>query len=137
MKDEPNNSDRGDTSDGRASNRAPRSTQFKKGQSGNPSGRPKIPESNLASELRALMASVFEVRTPRGRRLMSREEAFVRKIVADAFKCEQKAFRKFLKLAKDAGELKDLRPPFNPMVYFKPTALIRSDEPWPPANSNL
>ena len=83
------------------------------------------------------MASVFEVRTPRGRRLMSREEAFVRKIVADAFKCEQKAFRKFLKLAKDAGELKDLRPPFNPMVYFKPTIndLVTSDELWPPVRS--
>lgn len=102
-----------------ASQSEPRqSTKFQKGQSGNPSGRPKKPDANLATEFRKLLEGVLEVRTPRGRRTMSREEAFVRKIVAGALKCERKAFRQFIRLAREAGELKDLRPPHNPIVYF-------------------
>ena len=93
-----------------------RDTRFREGQSGNPAGRPKAPETNIATELRKLLASVLEVRTPRGPRTMSRDEAFVRKIVAGAFKCERKAFRQFIRLAREAGELKDLRPPHNPIV---------------------
>ena len=94
-----------------------RDTRFQKGQSGNPSGRPKKPETNIAIELRKLLASYLEVRTPKGPRTMSREEAFVRRIVAGALKCERKAFRQFIRLAREAGELKDLRPPHNPMVH--------------------
>jgi hypothetical protein len=96
--------------------RIERDTRFQKGQSGNPSGRPKTPETNIATELRKLLASDLQVQTPRGQRRMSREEAFVRRIVTGALKCERKAFRQFIKLAREAGELKDLRPPHNPIV---------------------
>ena len=58
-----------------------------------------------------MLAETPEVRTKNGRHRMSREEAIVRKIVADALRCDQKACARFLKLAKQAGELKDLRPP--------------------------
>ena len=54
---------------------------------------------------------------------MSREEAFVRRIVAGALECERKAFRQFIRLAREAGELKDLRPPHNPIVYVDLAAL--------------
>ncbi len=99
--------------------RPPSRSQFKKGQSGNPFGRPKRQESNIASDLRALLGGVLEVRTARGRRSMSREEAIVQRIVTDALRCDQKAFARFLKLAKRAGELKDLTPPYDPIVRYK------------------
>jgi hypothetical protein len=95
-----------------------RNTRFQKGQSGNPSGRPKTPETNLAIEFRKLLEGLLEVRTPKGTRTMSREEAFVRKIITGALKCERKAFRQFIRLAREAGELKDLRPPHNPIVHL-------------------
>src|SRR5437764_14662341 len=94
-----------------------RSTRFQKGQSGNPAGRPKKPETNIATELRKLLASDLEVRTPKGQQTMSREEAYVRKIVAGALNCQRRAFRQFIRFAREAGELKDLRPPHNPLIY--------------------
>ena len=100
-----------------------RDTRFQKGQSGNPSGRPKKPETNIATELRKLLASDLEVRTPKGQQTMSREEAYVRKIVAGAHKSQRRAFRQFIRFAREAGELKDLRPPHNPIVYVDVAAL--------------
>ena len=112
-----------DKDGGRPPTAPTRDTRFQKGQSGNPSGRPKKPETNIATELRKLLESVLEVRTPKGPRTMSREEAFVRRIVQGALKCERKAFRQFIRLAREAGELKDLRPPHNPIVYVDLAAL--------------
>ena len=54
---------------------------------------------------------------------MSREEAYVRKIVAGALKCQRRAFRQFIRFAREAGELKDLRPPHNPILYIDAAAL--------------
>lgn len=101
--------------------RPPQASRFKKGQSGNPSGRPSTPKNNIASELRELLQGPLQVKTSQGRRFMSQEEALIRSIVAGALRCDQKAFAWFLKLAKLAGELKDLKPQFNPIRYFKVT----------------
>jgi len=119
----PDDPERPTRSDARPPSERERDTRFPKGQSGNPSGRPKKPETNLVTEFRKLLASVLEVRTPKGRRTMSREEAFVRRIIAGALKCERKAFRQFIKLAREAGELKDLRPPHNPIIHVDAAAL--------------
>ncbi len=96
----------------------PVSHRWTKGQSGNPSGRPKKSQSNVAAELRKLMKESLEVRTRQGRTSMSREEVLVRKLVQDALHCHPRAFAEFLKLAEQVGELTDLQEPHDPIVVI-------------------
>jgi Family of unknown function (DUF5681) len=87
--------------------RPPQQHRFRKGLSGNPKGRPKSPQRNLLDDIRDLLDE--EVALSNGSR-MSKAEAFVRKIVNEAMKGDQKAFAKFIRLAQQAGLLRDLHP---------------------------
>jgi hypothetical protein len=87
--------------------RPPKQHRFPKGISGNVKGRPKAIERNLLDDLRDLLDE--EISLSNGTR-MSKAEGFIRKIVGQAMKGDQKAFGKFIRLAHEAGLLRDLRP---------------------------
>jgi hypothetical protein len=78
----------------------PLHTRFQKGNRANPNGRPKR-DSNLITSLNQLLEEEMTV----GGRSMTRNEATVRVVIRDAMLGNQKAFARFLKLAKRAGLL--------------------------------
>jgi Family of unknown function (DUF5681) len=77
----------------------PPKTQFAKGQSGNPRGRPKRSDSVSIKELLN-----GEQRGKNGE-VISRREALVVKLLKDALSGKQKAFARFLKLMIETGLL--------------------------------
>ena len=83
----------------------PRKTQFAKGQSGNPRGRPKRPD---AMNIRELLNG--EQRGRNGE-IVSRREALVIKLLNDAMSGKQKAFARFLKYMIATGLLENEIPP--------------------------
>ena len=102
--------------------RPPKHTQFAKGRSGNPSGRPKRPDG---ISIRELLDS--DQRGKNGE-VISKREALVVRLMNDAMAGNQKAFGRFLNLLTEAGLLTwgmcvsrmssylfvRLRPPFRP-----------------------
>ncbi len=84
--------------------------RFKPGQSGNPKGAPRKKKTNLFGTFKEFLNGKVGARDNDRVRIISNQEAMVRRMVADATKCNQKAFAIFLRLAKKAGELKDLSP---------------------------
>lgn len=68
----------------------PKHTQFKPGQSGNPSGRPKGAKS-LNSMALAMLKERVPVKTPNGIRTMSKIEALIQKQMEKASKGDHKA----------------------------------------------
>ena len=80
----------------------PKETRFQKGNRANPNGRPKRDSSLLAS-YEKLLAEDFATRDGR---VISNREAMMRAVFRDAMRGDQKAFARFLKLARPAGLLK-------------------------------
>jgi uncharacterized protein DUF5681 len=82
----------------------PRDHRFKRGQSGNPSGRPR--------ERRTLYHTLQEMLEERvngkNGRIMSGEDIIAARIIEGAMAGEPKAFRKFLELARRANLFEDL-----------------------------
>lgn len=82
--------------------RPPKRTQFKKGQSGNPKGRPKQ-RSDIQSTLERTLAEPFTYREGKVVREMSAEEAVLYAQVLKAMQGDQTAFNFVMKLAKRCG----------------------------------
>lgn len=82
----------------------PRESRYPKGRSGNLKGRPKEVIYLLSSF--EDMLNERDVTDSKGGPVMSKREAMVRVIFAQAARCNQKAFKKFMELAKRAGFLK-------------------------------
>lgn len=79
----------------------PKKTQFGKGKSGNPKGRPKGAKG-LKTIVRELMGEKVVVRTSEGRTKMSRLEALLRKVIENAFTGNARALQSVLQLCSAA-----------------------------------
>jgi hypothetical protein len=84
----------------------PRATRWKKGQSGNPNGRPKAPKDFATAVEQLLLAPP----PGSGGSGQSSQEILIRRAVVDAMKGDQRSFRFIIARAKRCG----LIVPFNP-----------------------
>jgi len=88
--------------------RPPKKRRFKKGQSGNPKGRPKVEPINLLFSFKEMLDESLRSRNDKA---VSKRELMMRNLFAQAAACNQRAFSRFLKLAKRAGLMKELSNP--------------------------
>jgi Family of unknown function (DUF5681) len=72
----------------------PKATQFKKGQSGNPRGRPKKQPKDVAAHMSDLLAEKRPVKKDGVTVMMSGEEVIARRLMEKALKGDPKAFEK-------------------------------------------
>lgn len=77
----------------------PKSTRFKKGQSGNPRGRPKKLASTVAGQVSRLMGEQYSARVNGEVVSMTGEEMIARRLMENALKGDAKAFEKVHQLA--------------------------------------
>lgn len=82
----------------------PKSTQFKKGQSGNPRGRPKKLMPTVAGQVARLMGEKYSARVNGEAVLMTGEEMIARRLMEKALKGDPKAFEKVHQLANQHAE---------------------------------
>ncbi|MFY0639358.1 DUF5681 domain-containing protein [Maricaulis maris] len=83
----------------------PKATQFKKGQSGNPRGRPKKLPKDVAAHMSDILAERRPVRINGETVMMSGEELVARRLLEKALKGDPKAFDKVHELeAQHAAE---------------------------------
>lgn len=82
----------------------PKSTRFKKGQSGNPLGRPKKQHKDVAAHMAALLAKKRPVRIDGETVLMSGEEVMAHRLMEKALKGDPKAFDKVHQLKTQHAE---------------------------------
>lgn len=80
----------------------PRKTQFKKGHSGNPNGRPKKPR-NLSDMFAAVANSTIEVKVNGKRVRLTRLEAMVMQLAQKALGGDSRAFGQMLRFMKEHG----------------------------------
>src|SRR4051812_40753949 len=94
----------------------PKHSQFAKGQSGNPSGRPKRPHGISIKEL------LDGDQPGRNGEVVSKREALVLRIMNDAMACNQRAFGRFLNLMIQAGLLRAEQQPSQGgrVIFFDP-----------------
>jgi hypothetical protein len=94
----------------------PRHSQFPKGKSGNPGGRPKAP---IGISIKEILDG--DQRGKNGE-VISRREAYVIALVNEALRGNQKAFSKFMKLLKRCGLMRQEKST-NPTVVEVPMRL--------------
>lgn len=81
----------------------PKHTQFRKGVSGNPKGRPKG-SRNLASIFRKISEEKIQVNGPNGPRFMTKLEAGITQLVNRAAKGDLKAIREVMRCREAFGD---------------------------------
>lgn len=89
-----------DENDGVGYRRPPRATRFKKGQSGNPQGRPRRAR-NIATELRVALDAKIAVRENGKAVKLSKGAALAKSIVARALNGDMRAFDAILRILPD------------------------------------
>jgi hypothetical protein len=87
--------------------RPPKETQFKKGRSGNPGGRPKRP-TDAAGIFREILSEPLTIREGESDLKMSAEEAVMYAQVRKAMQGNVSAFDAVLKLARSYGIIKEI-----------------------------
>jgi hypothetical protein len=88
----------------------PKRTQFQKGVSGNPKGRPKGSQ-NLATLFRKITYEKVRVNGPRGPRWMTKLEAGITQLANRAATGDPKATRELIHWIKILGEVAPILPP--------------------------
>ncbi|PLX35622.1 MAG: hypothetical protein C0605_09170 [Hyphomicrobiales bacterium] len=86
--------------------KTPIHSRFKKGQSGNPKGRPKG-QKNAATIIQKALNEKVTVNVNGHRRKMSKLEASLQVVQQKALKGDLKAFQQLIILAKEAGMLRE------------------------------
>jgi hypothetical protein len=81
----------------------PKHTQFRKGMSGNPKGRPKG-SRNLASIFRKISEEKVQVNGPKGPRFITKLEAGITQLVNRAAKGDLKAVREMMRCRQAFGD---------------------------------
>jgi hypothetical protein len=89
----------------------PKHSQFPKGKSGNPNGRPKMPTGVSIKEI------LDGDQLGRNGEIVTRREAVVIRMLNDALAGNQKAFGRFLKLLKASG-LKRVEPSYQVKHFY-------------------
>jgi hypothetical protein len=87
----------------------PKHTQFKKGQSGNPQGRPKHAR-NLKTDLTKILGQKISVREGDRTARVSKQEAMLMSLMAKALKGDTRAIGVLVNLVRDIFGLEDPRP---------------------------
>jgi hypothetical protein len=110
--------------------RPPRHSRWAKGQSGNPKGRAKEEAIDLLASFKGMLDEAMTNRSDG--RVMSKRELMVRALFQQAMQGNQRAFGRFLKLAKKAGLLKGLKLPWGQgggTIYARssPTVVTKGD----------
>ncbi len=106
--------------------RPPKHTQFAKGRSGNPNGRPKRPDGISIREL------LDGDQPGKNGAVISKREAIVVRLMNDAMAGNQRAFSRFLNLMTEAGLLRSETPPRQHIIYLPdgPSPLPATYEAW-------
>jgi Family of unknown function (DUF5681) len=101
--------------------RPPKHSQFSKGTSGNPKGRPKRP---VGTSIREILDGD---QLGKNGEIVSKRKAIVIALVNDAFRGNQKAFGKFMKLMEHSGLLRQDRK-MAPSVVQVPQVEMSTEE---------
>jgi hypothetical protein len=96
--------------------RPPKATQFKRGQSGNPNGRPKGPRT-FESLIRAICNEKLKVNTPAGSKWITKMEAGMTQVVNKAASGDLKAFQTLLDILSKLPGFND--PPQLPVFHIR------------------
>jgi hypothetical protein len=99
----------------------PRHSQFRKGVSGHPAGRPKRPEGISIKEI------LDGNQRGKNGEVISRREAYVIALVNEAMRGNQKAFTKFMNLMERSGLIRREESK-NPMVIHVPSRIMTDEE---------
>jgi hypothetical protein len=99
----------------------PKHAQFKKGRSGNPSGRPKEPTGISIKDI------LDGDQLGKNGEIISRREAIVIRMLNDALAGNQKAFGRFLKLLKQSG-LKRAEPSLTVKNFYYEAKVMTPEE---------
>jgi hypothetical protein len=83
--------------------RPPKHTQFKKGRSGNPKGRPKC-SKNVHALIRKILDTKVIAKGPGGSRSMTMQEAMIRQLFNKAANGDLKAIQHVIQLIKEVQE---------------------------------
>lgn len=110
----------------------PKSTRFKKGQSGNPRGRPKKLAPSVAGQVSRLMREQYSARVNGELVSMTGEEMIARRLMEKALKGDPKAFEKVHQLANqhqaDIERISTIEQTTKPLVIELVHARIPEEE---------
>lgn len=107
----------------------PKHTQFKKGQSGNPKGRPKGSKS-LAATFDELAREKMWVNTPNGRKRMSWFDMNIMQLLTRGAKGDIRAIRQVIQMRKEIGEVIPPLPPLIREIRFVKSKYRDVEVPW-------
>lgn len=96
--------------DGRKNNQPPKSTQFKKGQSGNPFGRPKKKKSTFEEELQRVFGRERQIKIDGEYKVASAREVIFERVAVGAVSGDAKMIQISISLMKNMDDAPEFEP---------------------------